>query len=189
MEEFVKLILSRMDIGQILDGLHERMLVWRATEEYMETGYPQSSDCIEECSDEHEAHAIADYYQYLIDTVKKQLEFQPINNVGGKKHFYITLLHGRKTPSEEMDDKGSQGPAFGPYSELYSIYGHSLLFLRSDGESDEFTVIDGLIYYDGVYYGDWVVLCELKQGQSIAAFDKNNAVRPKEAQSMKTQSL
>jgi hypothetical protein len=32
MEEFVKLTLSRMDIGQILDGLHERMLVWRATE-------------------------------------------------------------------------------------------------------------------------------------------------------------
>ncbi|MBM4104474.1 MAG: hypothetical protein FJ263_10615 [Planctomycetes bacterium] len=76
MEEFVKLTLSRMDIGQILDGLHERMLVWRATEEYMETGYPQSSDCVEECSDESEACAIADYYQYIIDTIKKQLSNQ-----------------------------------------------------------------------------------------------------------------
>jgi hypothetical protein len=181
MEEFVKLTLSRMDIGQILDGLHERMLVWRATQEYLETGYPQSSDCVEECADESEACAIADYYQYLIDTVKKQLEFQPSNHVGGKKYFYITLLHGRKTPTEEMDEKGSQGPAFGPYSELYSIYSHSLLFLRQDGQSDEFTAIDGLLYYDGVYYGDWVVLCELKQGQSIAVFDKNKAIRPKEA--------
>jgi hypothetical protein len=80
MEDFVKLTLSRMDVGQIIEGLHERMLVWRATEEYMETGYPQSADCIEECSDEHEARAIADYYQHIINTIKKQLKEQPANN-------------------------------------------------------------------------------------------------------------
>jgi hypothetical protein len=80
MKDFVKLTLSRMDVGQILEGLHERMLVWRATEEYMETGYPQSADCIEECSDAQEAKAIADYYQHIIDTIKNQLKEQPTNN-------------------------------------------------------------------------------------------------------------
>jgi hypothetical protein len=81
MEDFVKLTLSRMDIGQILDGLHERMLVWRATEEYMQTGYPQSADCIEECSDAQEAKAIADYYQHIINTIKNQLKEQPFQNL------------------------------------------------------------------------------------------------------------
>jgi hypothetical protein len=42
----------------------------------METGYPQSADCVEECSSEREACAIADYYQYIIDTIKKQLDNQ-----------------------------------------------------------------------------------------------------------------
>jgi len=73
MEKFVNLVLSRTDVGQILDGLHERKIAWEGTYEYHEKGYTDLCDIIEECSDEHEARAIADYYQYLIDTIKKQL--------------------------------------------------------------------------------------------------------------------
>lgn len=72
MQDFVKLILPSNDVGQIIDGLTERMLVWRATAEYFETGSPQSADYIEECSDEHEATAIADYYQRIIEQIKHQ---------------------------------------------------------------------------------------------------------------------
>ena len=74
-EEFVHLFFKRLDAGQIIEGLHERMLVWRATYEYSETGYPQSSDCIEECCHSHEVLAIADYYAY-IDTIENQLKEQ-----------------------------------------------------------------------------------------------------------------
>jgi hypothetical protein len=80
MEDFVTLYLKRIDVGQILDGLHERMLVWRATNEYLETGYPQSADYTEECSSPLEALAIADYYQYIIDTIEKQLMEQENND-------------------------------------------------------------------------------------------------------------
>ncbi len=179
MEDFVKLTLSRMDIGQVLDGLHERMLIWRATEEYFIDGCPQSADCIEECSDEHEARAIADYYQYLIDTIKKQLDTQQSDYKENNNVFYITLLHGRKTPSEEMNENGLQGPTFGPYQEIYSIYNRELMFLDHYSQSNRFHVVDGLIYYDGIYYGDWVVLCKPKKNQSITIFNESKAICPK----------
>lgn len=65
-----------MDIGQILDGLEQRRIIWQATADYLEVGYTDLSDCVEECSDPNEAQAIADYYQYLIDTIKKQRDAQ-----------------------------------------------------------------------------------------------------------------
>ncbi|MBC8463499.1 MAG: hypothetical protein H8D61_00815 [Deltaproteobacteria bacterium] len=76
MEKPIKLILSDMDIGQILDGLEQRRIIWQATADYLEVGYTDLSDCVEECSDPNEAQAIADYYQYLIDTIKKQRDAQ-----------------------------------------------------------------------------------------------------------------
>ena len=65
-----------MAVGQITDGLEQRRIVWQATAEYLEAGYTDLSDCIEECSDSNEAQAIADYYQYLIDTIRKQRNAQ-----------------------------------------------------------------------------------------------------------------
>lgn len=179
MEDFVKLILSRMDIGQVLDGLHERMLVWRATEEYFINAYPQSADCIEECSDEHEARAIAEYYQYLIDTIKKQLDIQQNNNKGKNNVFYVTLLHGRKTPTEQTNEKGLQGPTFGPYQEIHSTYNRELIFLCPCSPSNRFSVVEGLIYYDGIYYGDWAVLCKPKKNHPITIFNESKAIHPK----------
>lgn len=81
MLDLVKIILPRSDISQIIDGLTERMLVWRATEEYIETGYPQSADYIEECGDAHEAQIIADHYKYLIDQISNQITQQDENKL------------------------------------------------------------------------------------------------------------
>jgi len=80
MLDFVKIILLRNDVGQIVDGLTERMLVWRATAEYFEMGSPQSADYIEECNDEHEATAIADHYQCIIAQINRQLDEQKEEN-------------------------------------------------------------------------------------------------------------
>jgi len=76
MEEFVTLRLPRGDVGQIIDGLTQRMIVWKTTAEFLETGYSQLGDFIEECSKPEEAHFIAEYYQNIIDLIKKQLENQ-----------------------------------------------------------------------------------------------------------------
>jgi hypothetical protein len=74
MKDFVKLTLSRMDIGQILDGLHERMNAWKGTYEYLKKGHADLCDVIEECSDADEAKAIADQYAKIIKAIEKQLK-------------------------------------------------------------------------------------------------------------------
>ena len=76
MLNFVTLRLPRNDVGQIIDGLTQRMIIWKTTEEYLETGYSHHGDCIEECSDPEEARFIAQYYKNIIDSINKQLEQQ-----------------------------------------------------------------------------------------------------------------
>ena len=72
--------------------------------------------------------------------------------------LYIRLFHGRTDPEQEMNDWGSDGPIFGPYSYVHTTYGHQLKLCRSDNMFDElFVNSEDLLYYDGVYYGDWSV--------------------------------
>jgi hypothetical protein len=76
MEKFVTLRLPENDVGQIIDGLTQRMIVWKTTEEILETGYSHLGDIIEECSNPEEARFIAEYYEKIIDLINKQLEKQ-----------------------------------------------------------------------------------------------------------------
>ena len=78
MENFVTLRLPLIDVFQILDGLTERMIIWKTTEQYLEEGYFHLGDCVEECSDPKEAHFIARHYENIIDLINKQLENQKI---------------------------------------------------------------------------------------------------------------
>ena len=80
MEKFVTLRLPRNDVGQIIDGLTERMIIWRTTEEYLEAGFSHLGDFTEDCSDPEEARFIAQYYEKIIDLIHNQLEHQnPVN--------------------------------------------------------------------------------------------------------------
>ena len=76
MEKLITLRLPDTDVGQIIDGLTERMKVWKATEKYLRTGECTIDDFIEECSKPEEAHSIAEYYQSIIDKIKIQLNNQ-----------------------------------------------------------------------------------------------------------------
>ncbi|MEN8126622.1 MAG: hypothetical protein ABFR90_02335 [Planctomycetota bacterium] len=76
MEKPIKLVLSELDIRQILDGLEHRRIIWQATAEYLAYDYTELSDIVEECSDPCEAQAIADYYQYIIETIKNQRDIK-----------------------------------------------------------------------------------------------------------------
>lgn len=75
-ESLITLQLSRNVVGQICQGLHERMLTWRATAQYLEEGYSHISEMIEECSNPHEAKAIADWYEQIIQSIRQQIDEQ-----------------------------------------------------------------------------------------------------------------
>jgi len=77
MDKEVTLKLPSNMVGQILDGLRERMQVWRDTEQYMKVGYTDDEfGTIEECSSVEEAKSIADYYEEIIGCIEKQWEIE-----------------------------------------------------------------------------------------------------------------
>lgn len=45
---------------------------------------------------------------------------------------YLTLWHGRKTPDENLDDWGSNGPTFGPFEEVTVTYGAHVKASKGD---------------------------------------------------------
>ena len=70
------------------------------------------------------------------------------------KHLAFELYHGRKSPDEEMSDWGIQGPVFLDFDYLHMAY----FCLPNVGEPVEFLTTSGdLIYYEGVFYGDFCV--------------------------------
>ncbi len=69
------------------------------------------------------------------------------------------LFHGRKYPSEDLDDWGSDGPIF-PASFVHTTYGHNIrLGGPQSGEAhlELYVSEDDQVYYDGVWYGDWTI--------------------------------
>ena len=72
-----------------------------------------------------------------------------------KNTMYIMLYHGRKSIYEELDDWGLDGPILGPYECIQTTYGH----IKMSGQEmlHELYAVDSMIFYDGIYYGDWCV--------------------------------
>jgi len=75
--------------------------------------------------------------------------------------LYLKLFHGRKTPDEHLDDWGSDGPVLGPLTYVHTTYGTSIHIGNADeDDTQDLTVVDGLLYYGRVWYGDWSVFGE-----------------------------
>lgn len=73
--------------------------------------------------------------------------------------LYLKLFHGRKL-GEELDDWGADGPIFGPLSYVHTTYGYHVKLGEPESPYDnlgDLYVVDDLLYYDGMYYGDWSV--------------------------------
>jgi hypothetical protein len=66
--------LDDFDLGQVLDGLELRAVIWKKTVEYHRTG--ETDALIEECSDAAEAEKIAAHHRSIIDKIRKQREAQ-----------------------------------------------------------------------------------------------------------------
>lgn len=75
--------------------------------------------------------------------------------------LYIRLFHGRADPEQDMDEWGSDGPVLGPYNFVHTTYGSIVRLGCKDDSCDELFLYEDMLYYDGVYYGDWSVFDEL----------------------------
>lgn len=79
--------------------------------------------------------------------------------------LYLKLLHGRMTPYEQLDTWGPDGPWIGPLRWVHVTYMSGVNLCFTDGkelvatsmEHEGFGVFDDLLFYDGVYYGDWEI--------------------------------
>lgn len=72
--------------------------------------------------------------------------------------MYLRLFHGRVTPDEELEDWGKDGPFIGPIKWYHTTY-HNHIRFATEQEPDgiTLTLVDDLLYYKGMYYGDWSV--------------------------------
>lgn len=74
--------------------------------------------------------------------------------------LYIRLFHGRIDAEQDMDDWGSDGPIFGPYKFVHTTYKNFVKLGKPDDDCDELFLVDDMLFYDGVYYGDWSAFTE-----------------------------
>lgn len=66
---------------------------------------------------------------------------------------YIELFHGRQDPKQQLDDWGELGPVLGPYPFVHTTYACELKL----GGKDILNIHFEMVYYGGMYYGDWSV--------------------------------
>ncbi len=66
---------------------------------------------------------------------------------------------------------------FGPFPYLSHDIRHEIKFSNEEGH--RLSVVHGLVYYDGMYYGDWSFFDELDNGHRcrLIPFDPHKAVR------------
>jgi len=91
------------------------------------------------------------------------------------------MFHGRTDPSQDMDDWGTDGPVFGPYNYAHTTYRYHIKLGKADGDYFELYCFEDMLYYDGIYYGDWSVfgIEVLKESQfQVTDFQQDKAKLP-----------
>lgn len=91
------------------------------------------------------------------------------------------LFHGRQDPEQQMDDWGMDGPVF-PASFVHTTYGcHIHIGGPQDGEThlELYVSKGGLVFYDGVWYGDWTVYPpDAEPALPLSVYDQSKAELP-----------
>ena len=70
---------------------------------------------------------------------------------------YLELFHGRADPDQDMDDWGEPGPVFGPFKFVHTTYATHVRLGADADDPQDLHVIKDMVYYDGMWYGDWSV--------------------------------
>ncbi|MFT3712679.1 MAG: hypothetical protein QM817_33940 [Archangium sp.] len=73
----------------------------------------------------------------------------------------LRLFHGRRSLEEKLSDWGHDGPVLGPLRSVNATYCEELRLETTDGLVVALSVIRGLVYYGGVFYGDFEIGNEL----------------------------
>ena len=90
---------------------------------------------------------------------------------------FLRLFHGRKNTDEEMNGWGEPGPTFGPFPFFHTTYNSDIKFDEHNGFVLE--IVDGLVFYDGWYYGDWTLIDRPDPGDQPELFDPTKAALPR----------
>lgn len=96
---------------------------------------------------------------------------------------FLHMFHGRDTTTEDMEDWGYDGPTLGPFDYIHITYGYDVKYSMEaeaykaafpedekpyiyDGKVEgHFKMTEGLLCYQGKYYGDFSIFTEdLKPG-------------------------
>lgn len=95
--------------------------------------------------------------------------------------IYIRLFHGRIDPNQDMDDWGTDGPIFGPYEFAHTTYAWDVKLGKENGICDELFCHEDMLFYGGIYYGDWTVfgLETLEKARyCLTLFEQEKAILP-----------
>lgn len=71
--------------------------------------------------------------------------------------MYMKLFHGRRYRDTVMEDWGEAGPVFGPLDFVHTTYGDNIKVRVSGGNVIMFDLHSDMLFYDGMFYGDWSV--------------------------------
>lgn len=99
-----------------------------------------------------------------------------------EKKLWLRLFHGRKKQKEQLNDWGADGPIFEIQNWFHMVYAMTINFETKDSwECDLDITRDGLIYYDGMYYGDMEIFAATEavaaQAGTIVKWDDAKARR------------
>ena len=72
----------------------------------------------------------------------------------------IELFHGRKDPNEDLQTWGLQGPVFLVEYVHVTYAGDIKLGIPEPAGDGDLHYVEDLLFYDGIYYGDWSVFPE-----------------------------
>lgn len=96
----------------------------------------------------------------------------------------LELFHGRRAPNEQLSDWGTQGPVFLVDYVHVTYQGDIKLGIPEPAGDGDLRYVEDLLFYDGVYYGDWSVfspdLLDWEQKARVTEYDPRKAERPKE---------
>jgi hypothetical protein len=81
----------------------------------------------------------------------------------------LRLFHGRRSPDEHLSAWGRDGPVLGPLKSVSSTYCSELRVETTDEDMVYLHVLAGLVYYGGVFYGDFEVSNRLEATEQVNA--------------------
>jgi|GEM_PF-6976222 hypothetical protein len=90
----------------------------------------------------------------------------------------VLLFHGRETTDEVLTDWGEEGPLLGPLDTVNITYGEITLYPATDATPPTLQLVDGLIPYGGMFYGDLEVTSGRRSGAELPREDRC-AVEPR----------